>query len=68
MKNRKIIDEVIQNNGYICQSENILLEMLGDTYREVRNLAVKKIGEILNKPAHNAVSKFRVPSINFKAS
>jgi hypothetical protein len=31
-------------------------------------LAVKKIGEIRNKPAHNAVTKFKVPSISFKSS
>jgi hypothetical protein len=43
--------------------------MLGDTSREVRDLAVKKIGEIIrNKPTQNAVRKFKVPSINFKAS
>jgi hypothetical protein len=64
MKYRKIIDEVIQNNVYFCQSENILLAMLIDTSREVRDLAVKKFGEIRNKP----VRKFKVPSINFKAS
>jgi hypothetical protein len=68
MKYRKIIDEVIQNNVYFCQSENILLAMLIDTSREVRDLALKKIGEIRNKPVHNAVRKFKVPSINFKAS
>jgi hypothetical protein len=60
----KIIDEVIQNNGYFCQFENILLAMLGDTSLEVRELAVKKFGEIRNKP----VRKFKVPSINFIAS
>jgi hypothetical protein len=41
--------------------------MLGDTFREVRDLAVKKFGEIRNKPAHNAVRKYKVSSINFKA-
>jgi hypothetical protein len=65
---RKIVDKVIQNNGYFCQSENILLAMLGDTSREVRDLAVKKIGDIRNKPTHDAVRKFKVPSINFKAN
>jgi hypothetical protein len=55
MKYRKIIDEVIQNNVYFCQSENILLAMLIDTSREVRDLAVKKIGEIRNKPVRKFI-------------
>jgi hypothetical protein len=45
--------------------------MLGQKSRGARDFAVKKIGGIRgirNKPAHNAVRKFKVPSINFKAS
>jgi hypothetical protein len=53
MKYRKIIDEVIQNNGYFCQSENISLAMLGDTSLDVRYVVVKQIGQIRNKSAHN---------------
>jgi hypothetical protein len=68
IKYSKIIDEVIQNNGYLWKSENILLAMLGDTSREVHNLAINFFYKIRNQPAHNAVRKFKVPSINFKAS
>jgi hypothetical protein len=35
---------------------------------EESDLAVQKFGEIRNKPANNAVRKFKVPSKNFKAS
>lgn len=40
---RKVVNNVITNNAYFAHSENILLTMLFDDRKEIRDMAIKKI-------------------------
>lgn len=67
---RDVVDEVIQRNGYFCHAENILLTMLTDDRRHVRELAYRRILAARNEraPSSTGIREFRVPRLNFDAS
>ena len=67
---RDIVDKVIQRNGYYGHSENILLCMLRDERRHIRELAFRRIMATRKETASNStttVRQFRVPQLNFEA-
>ena len=68
----KIVNEVVKTNGYFAHSENILLAMLGDEEKQIRQEAVEKIKEIRARKKNNknneGIRMFKVPNINFFAS
>lgn len=63
---KKIVDTVIQRNGYFGHPENILIAMLGDDTESIRELACQKI---LKARSENApgLRTFTVPALNFDA-
>ena len=65
---REIVDPVIQRNGFFGHSENILLAMITDSRKHIRELAHRRI--IAARMEHSSsalVRQFRVPVLNFGA-
>lgn len=66
---REVVNNVIKDNSYFAHSENILLAMLFDDKKEVRNNAIKKIlyyRNNLDDPIHLRV--YHKPIINFNCT
>ena len=62
----KIIDPVIQRNGYYAHPENVLLCMLCDERKHIRELGLRRL--LKARLEHkNGVRKFVVPKLNFHA-
>ena len=62
------MDPVIERNGFFAHSENLLLAMLTDERRQMRDLALKRIMSARNtKTTRKNIREFRVPQLNFKA-
>ncbi|CAH1116385.1 unnamed protein product [Phaedon cochleariae] len=65
---KKIVDPVIQRNSYFAHSENILLAMLADSRKYIRELALRRILKCrTSHPIENGIREFKVPRINFEA-
>lgn len=64
---KKIVDKVIQRNGFFGHPENVLVAMLGDDRESVRELAYQ---QILKTRTENApgLRTFKVPAFNFNAT
>lgn len=62
---KKIIDPVIERNGYFLHCENILLAMLFDEQKFVRQLAYQRIKKA--RCNENPRRKFVIPPVNFEA-
>lgn len=58
---------MIQRNGYFSHPENILLAMLGDENRNVRDVALNEILKA-RKSSLPTVRVFKVPKINMNAT
>ena len=62
-----IIDPVIQRNGYFAAPENLLLGLLTDKRKNIRELALRRI--LKARTIHNdGIRKFKIPVINFDAN
>ncbi|CAH1110315.1 unnamed protein product [Psylliodes chrysocephalus] len=65
---KHVIDPVIQSNGYFGHPENMLLTMLTDERKFIRELAVRRIIKIRNQmDLHTEVRAFILPKFNFDA-
>lgn len=63
----KVIDPVIQRNGYFASPENLLLGLLIDERKHIRELSLRRI--LKARTCHNGnVRKFSIPKINFNAA
>lgn len=62
---RKIVDRIIQINGYYAHPENVLIAMLCDERRHIRELGLRRI--LKSRNSHQ-LRKFEVPKINFNAN
>lgn len=66
---RLIVDPVIQRNAYFAHPENLLLSMLSDENKTVRELAARRILQARSSPHTEKVPRvFEVPQINFDAN
>ncbi|KAL4720726.1 hypothetical protein ACJJTC_009565, partial [Scirpophaga incertulas] len=65
---KNVIDPVIQRNSYFAHPENILLAMITDDTKHIRELAARRILKARSKPQPLKPRLFEVPLINFKAS
>lgn len=66
---RKIVDSTIQRNGFFAHPESLLVAMLADDRRTIRELAVRRILSIRAKKAtQKKIRKFEIPKINFSAN
>jgi hypothetical protein len=61
-KLKYVVQEVIQRNAFYVHPENILVSMLTDEERSIRQLAVKRI--IAIRRINEESRKFTVPRIN----
>jgi hypothetical protein len=65
---RAIVDQVIQRNGYFGHPENILLSMITDNRKHIRELGLRRIMRArASKQSTNEVRIFKVPPFNFDA-
>lgn len=66
---KKIVDPVLQRNGYFGHSENILLSMLADNRNHIKELALRRIVKIREQTSGLApIRVFKLPSFNFSAT
>lgn len=63
---KKIVDSVIQRNGYFGHPENVLVAMLGDDMESIRELAYQQISKARSENAPG-LRTFKVPALNFDA-
>lgn len=62
-----IIDPVIQRNAFFGHPENILLAMVADAKREIRELGLRRIVKSRQIILKKGVRKFQIPPLNFEA-
>ncbi|CAH0555113.1 unnamed protein product [Brassicogethes aeneus] len=66
---KDVIDSVIQRNGYFGHPENMLLAMLADTNKTMRELAFRQIMKIRShSDLQTQVRTFILPKFNFEAA
>nr|CAH7728928.1 unnamed protein product [Callosobruchus chinensis] len=65
---RKIIDPVIQRNAYFAHPENILLSMISDDRKHVRELGLRRILKSRSAAHSEIIRQFTVPKLNFNAT
>jgi hypothetical protein len=63
---RSIVDNVIERNGFFAHPENILLSMLFDTRRHIRELSLRRILKA-RKSVDHGIRTFKPPKIYFSA-
>ena len=62
-----IVDKAIQHNGFYAHPENLLVAMLTDERKHIRELAMRRIISIRSKRSESSMRKFTIPAINFDA-
>lgn len=67
---RKVVDEVICNNAYFCHHENLLIAMLADDRKHVRELAYRRIWKSrdASQMRSSGIRVFKVPKVNLDAA
>jgi len=65
----RVIDPVIQRNAYFAHPENILLGMLGDDRKHIRQLAARRIlrARDTSSVRGNEIRSFTIPRLNLSA-
>src|SRR6218665_3293541 len=64
---KAVIDPVIQRNAYFCHPANLLLAMLTDDRKEIRELGIRRILKA-RKTVLSGIRKFVVPKLKFDVS
>jgi hypothetical protein len=64
---KRVIDPVIQRNGYYGHPENLLIAMLADEKKIIRELAFRRILKARSQKIAG-IRKFKIPFFNFEAS
>ncbi|KAK3922336.1 Methylsterol monooxygenase 1-3 [Frankliniella fusca] len=64
---RDVVHESISINGFFAHPENLLLAMVTDARKDVRELAVERIVEARQRSPGRRIRSFVVPRINFDA-
>ncbi|ESO05609.1 hypothetical protein HELRODRAFT_171263 [Helobdella robusta] len=65
---KNLLNPVLQRNAYFAHPENILLSMLADEQKHIRELALRRILKCrANDATLNTVRVFKVPKLNFDA-
>lgn len=66
---RRIVDPVIQRNGFFGHPENILLSMITDQRLHIRELGLRRILKVRTQTnAPTALRRFVVPQLDFDAN
>ncbi|CAH1100856.1 unnamed protein product [Psylliodes chrysocephalus] len=64
---RKIKDPVIQRNGYFGHLENLLLAMLADSRKSVRELGLRRLLKCRTTAGQQEIREFKLPAFKFDA-
>ncbi|CAH2098548.1 unnamed protein product [Euphydryas editha] len=64
----KIVDPVIIRNSYFAHSENLLLSMITDSQKHIRELTARRILKARQRDKNTVQRKFKLPKINLNAS
>ena len=64
---RRVVDPVIQRNGFFGHPENLLLGMITDARPHIREVGVSRIVKARKKAEPYTVRVFKVPTLNFEA-
>lgn len=62
----EVVHKSIQHNAFYAHPENILLSMIHDENKKVRQTAYQRISEA-RKTRAKSIRKFEIPKLNFKA-
>ncbi|KAF2904251.1 hypothetical protein ILUMI_01916 [Ignelater luminosus] len=65
---KKVVDSVIRRNAFFAPPENLLLSMLSNEQKHVRELAATRILKAIKTPISRQLRVFEVPKINLNAS
>lgn len=65
---KKVIDPVIQRNGFCGHPENVLLAMITDERPHIRGLVLTRIMKARLHVSANKIHKFQVPLLNLIAT
>ncbi|GBM63574.1 hypothetical protein AVEN_173073-1 [Araneus ventricosus] len=65
---KQIIYKVFSNNAYFAHPEHLLLTMLHDSIKHIRELADRRILGARDKKTKNSGSFFKIPELNFEAA
>lgn len=66
-KLKKVVDPVIQRNGYFAHPENLLLAVITDENPNMRELGIRRFLKSRQSKA-TRIRKFEIPKLNFQAS
>lgn len=64
---KKVIDPVIERNSFYAHPENVLLAMMTDSRKSIRELALRRVMKVRSGGTQEAIRKFVVPTLNFEA-
>lgn len=64
---KKVIDPAIQRNSYFAHPENILLAMMTDERKHIRELAARRLLKARSMANSSIPRLFQVPELNFNA-
>lgn len=71
---RDVVDRCIQHNAYYGHPENVILNMMVDERKHIRELAARKVkaaresSASLSSSSSGEIRKFTIPQLNFEAS
>ena len=65
-KLKMVIDPVIQRNAYFANPENILLAMISDEQKHIRELAMRRI--LRARSESYGIRHFKIPPLRFDAT
>lgn len=65
---KKVIDPVIQRNGFYGHPENVLLAMITDERPHIRELGLRRIMKARSHVSANKIRRFQVPPLNLNAT
>ena len=63
----KVVHPVIKRNGYFAHPENILISMIDDDNRDIREVGWRRIKDARQTKKGKSVRPFKVPPLNFDA-
>ena len=64
---KQIIDPVISRNAFFCHPENLLLAMITDDRKHIRELGLRRILKA-RQTRRSAIRDFSIPQLNFEAA
>lgn len=68
-ESRNIVHQVLQNNAFFAQHENLLIAMIHDESPAIREIGYRRIIKARENPVHrNTIRKFQQPKLLFHAT